>query len=96
VAEYLGVSEAMKWLNKNSKKLNGSEIDFYLDSQLVVKQLNGEYKIKNMKLIQLAKEIKRLQKNIDNKINFNFVKRDKNKIADRLLNEKLDETMADQ
>jgi ribonuclease HI len=95
VAEYKGAREAMRWLNKNKVKFKGYEVGFYLDSQLVVKQLTGEYKIKNKKLIPLAKEIKGLEKQIDNKIFFNFIKRDKNKTADKLLNEKLDKVLSD-
>lgn len=93
VAEYKGARQAMRWLKENEKNYVGLTINFFLDSQLVVNQLNGEYKIKNRNLIPLAREIKKLQKEIDGQIVFNFVRRDKNKIADRLLNEKLDHAL---
>lgn len=93
VAEYKGAREAVRWIKENEKKLKGIEVNIYLDSQLVVKQLTGEYKIKNKNLILFAREIKNMEKEIDNKIFFNFIKREKNKIADGLLNEKLDQVL---
>jgi ribonuclease HI len=93
VAEYEGARHAVRWLKENEDKIKGFKINIFLDSQLVVKQLTGEYKIKNQKLIPLAREIKGLEREIENKIIFHFIKREKNKVADGLLNEKLDETL---
>ena len=44
-AEYNAVLLAMKWLLKNKSNIDGKKVDFYLDSELVVKQLMGEYKV---------------------------------------------------
>jgi len=54
-AEYGAVIMAMTWLLKN----NAASVVFYLDSELVVKQLNGVYKIKSKKLLPLAAKIKK-------------------------------------
>ena len=56
VAEYQAVIKALKWLVKNGRRLFSGcqlkgEIIFFLDSQLVVNQLNGVYKIKNLKML---------------------------------------------
>lgn len=88
-AEYLALIESVKIL-RNSE-LNFSHINFYLDSELVVKQIRGEYKIKHADLIKLSlefwKEIKTLNKNFS----IHHIPREKNKTADKLANEAIDE-----
>jgi len=92
VAEYTGVIEALKWISDNKELVAGSlgPIEFYMDSELVVKQINGEYKVKDQKLAGLFSEVKDLLKNLSNKILFISVPRNKNKIADFLVNLELD------
>jgi len=60
-----------------------------LDSELVVKQLNGEYKVKNEKLKVLFDQVKKLQFEITG-VSFNHILRKKNKEADKLVNTALD------
>lgn len=91
VAEYWAVIFGLEWLNKNKEKYFDYEIVFVLDSELVVKQLAGIYKIKNEKLKGLAIKIKQLEKNLAFKINYKNVLREKNKRADFLVNKTLDE-----
>jgi ribonuclease HI len=55
---------------------------FYLDSELVVKQLKGEYKIKNKNLMEIYKKIKNYINNIN--CSFEHIPRNSNKIADKL------------
>src|SRR3989304_1856129 len=60
VAEYMAVIEALKWLGAYREKNSGrpvEKIDFFLDSQLVVSQLNGFYKVKNQRLRELVIKI---------------------------------------
>jgi ribonuclease HI len=71
-------------------ELKATEIDFFLDSELVCKQINGEYKIKNadfqphfIKIYNLKQKFK--------KTSFTHIRREKNKVADRLVNEAIDE-----
>lgn len=88
VAEYNAVLEALRWLERVDYPKGN--ISFYLDSQLVVNQLNGLFKIKEKNLIRLSEEIRSLQKKIPHTITFTHITRDKNKIADSLLNKTLD------
>lgn len=87
-AEYealiLGLSEL--------KKIGGKdlEVSCFLDSELVVKQLNFEYKIKNKDLATLFVKVCNLAQSFK-KCKFFHVYREQNKEADRLVNEALDE-----
>lgn len=62
----------------------------YLDSELVVKQLNREYKVKNADLAPLFVKVWNLSQSFK-KVSFNHVYREDNKEADRLVNEAIDE-----
>jgi ribonuclease HI len=62
----------------------------YLDSELVVKQLTGEYKVKNIGLKPLTTEVAALEKSFED-VSYIHVTRDKNKKADQLVNQVLDE-----
>lgn len=88
IAEYKSVIMALTWLHKNSKKK--TSITLILDSQLVVKQLNGDYKIKNKTLKELAFFIKRLERKIESTVTYQWYPRSKNRVADRLVNIELD------
>lgn len=87
-AEYSGVLAALAWLTKKSAELDA--VSIFLDSQLAVKQLNGEYKVKSKNLKPLITKIKLLEDHVDTKINFYFLPRAKNKLADFLVNKTLD------
>ncbi len=62
----------------------------YLDSELVVKQAKGEYRVKNEELKVLLGEIKKLFPSFRS-ITFEHIPRSKNAAADKLVNEALDE-----
>lgn len=66
-----------------------AKAECYLDSELVVKQLNGQYRVKNERMQILHSEVKELMQKIP-EITFTHVKREKNKDADRLVNQVLD------
>ena len=87
-AEYQALITALK----KAKELGGQELDVFLDSELVVKQLNREYKVKNKELAPLFLEVYNLSLNFS-KITFTHVYRENNKEADRLVNEALDKKM---
>jgi len=89
VAEYSAVILALEWLNVNKAVLEDETV-FVLDSELVVKQLNGLYKVKNEKLRGYYFSISKLLKTIPGKVIFTNVARSKNKLADFLVNKKLD------
>jgi ribonuclease HI len=93
VAEYVAPIKALEHLIGNSFQY--SQLDFFLDSLLVVKQVKGEYKVKQPHLQVLHKQILDLIKltrnqNENSKINFHYIPREKNKIADSLVNQALD------
>jgi ribonuclease HI len=87
-AEYSGVILALKWLNEN--KFKNTSVIFFLDSELVVKQINAIYKVKDKNLRNLFFETLSLVKKLENNIVFKHVPREKNKIADLLVNVELD------
>lgn len=89
-AEYNAVLSALHWIEEN-KKILGKEIIFILDSELVVKQINGEYRTKNKKLKEIYLEIKNILNSLSQKIIFKSVDRERNKMADFLVNQKLDD-----
>lgn len=90
VAEYNAVILALEWLVENPDiRHQMSDIRFVLDSQLVVRQLTGVYKVKNKKLKELFIKIKNLEKQLDKKIYFTSVSREKNILADSLVNQEL-------
>ena len=64
-------------------------IECNLDSELVVKQLNGQYKVKNENIIPLHKKVETLKKEFKS-ISFVHVRREFNKHADRMVNIILD------
>ena len=89
-AEYQGVILALKWLSKNYNRFPETPVTFYLDSELVVRQLNGVYKIKDKKLIELFNQISEISKTVKTKVFFKNVPRAENESADLLLNKELD------
>ena len=89
-AEYVAVRNALKWLKENQQNFTIDSVLFCIDSELVVKQLNGEYKIKNLNLKKFIDEIKETETGIDKNIFYKFIRREKNKMADKLVNEELD------
>lgn len=84
-AEYLAIIKALERLDE----LNVNEADFFSDSQLLVRQLNGSYKVKADTIIPLYEAVKFLLKN--KKITFTWIEREKNKLADSLANKAIEE-----
>jgi len=90
-AEYQAVIFALqKFKALFGKKLaESSEVEMRMDSELLVKQLNGEYKVMEPKIQELFLKIWNLK--IDfKKVRFNHIPREKNKEADALVNDCLD------
>ncbi len=96
-AEYSAVIialEKIKYLrdkyNKSFK--NNTIINIFSDSQLLVKQLKGEYKIKSKNIIPLINKIKSISKELENLIiKYTWIPRSENSIADSLANKGIDE-----
>jgi ribonuclease HI len=84
-AEYRAVIAALK----KAAALGGEDLEFYLDSELVVRQLNREYKVKNKELAPLFLDIYNLSISFK-KISYCHIPRAENAAADRLANEAMD------
>lgn len=86
-AEYLGLIKAMELASKHTQDI----LTCILDSELIVKQLLGEYRVRNPRLLPLFRKVQKLQEKF-NKIIYRHVPRyDKfQKMPDELLNEVLD------
>jgi len=91
LAEYNAVFIAVRWLSKNASIISQDRVDYFLDSQLAVNQLNGNYKVKNRNIEKYFNRIKSVEKTLPFKVSYKHIRRVKNKIADALVNEKLDE-----
>lgn len=94
---YLGITtnnqaeyQAVFFGLKRASELGAQTIDFRLDSNLVVNQLNGVYKIKNRDLWPIHEQIKLLLPKFK-KVTFTHVRREFNQIADGLVNKILDQ-----
>lgn len=74
---------------EKAQDLKVKEVDCFLDSELVVKQLNREYKVKSPELAPLFLKVHNLSLSFK-KIKYVHVRREYNKEADRLANEAMD------
>lgn len=96
-AEYKAVIFAFKKFKQAFGKqlAKNTEIELRSDSELLTKQLNGEYKVLDPKIQPLFLEAWNLK--IDfKKVKFKLIPREKNKEADQLVNEALDNCHRDQ
>jgi len=89
VAEYQAVIEALLWI-KNNCSTKVLKVEFNLDSKLVVNQLNGLFKIKKGHLREKILTIRKLEQEIGGNIFYQYVPREKNTIADGLVNSSFD------
>ena len=89
-AEYEAVIMALNWLQDNKAEVIKKEIIFNLDSELVTRQIIGQYKVKSNNLINYNLKIKNIEKLLGIKLKFISVKRENNKLADSLVNKILD------
>lgn len=95
-AEYTGVLLALNWLK--SYQINSSKalvVNFFLDSELVVKQINGLYKVRDAGLKSLFDQVKVHISSLSINVTFRNIPREQNKEADLLVNQELDKTHQD-
>ena len=86
VAEYNGLLAALKWAVENGER----DVLIRADSELLVKQMRGEYKVKHPGLQPLYVRARLLVMELGD-VRFEHVRREKNKEADRLSNLGMDE-----
>ena len=84
IAEYTALVRALE----KAQEFTADEIECRLDSELVVKQLNGQYKVKDPGMKELYSKVQDLI--IFKSIKFVHVRREANKEADQLYNDALD------
>lgn len=87
-AEYQAILFALNWVKENT--VDDIEVNCFLDSQLVVEQLKGNYKMKNEGLKPLFWEIREIIMDLGGKVGFTHIPREQNKDADALVNMALD------
>ncbi len=85
VAEYTALVNGLR----RAAELGLTEIEVVSDSELMVKQMRGEYKIKNAALRQLSIEATRLAREVGD-VRYTAVRREHNELADQLVNDALD------
>jgi ribonuclease HI len=85
VAEYRALVEGLR----KAAELAVDEVEVVSDSELVVKQMRGEYKVKNEALRELSLEAAHLARKVG-QVRYTAVRREHNELADRLVNEALD------
>jgi len=90
IAEYSAVVSALETLVKLfGLKLKAAEILIKADSELIVRQLKGEYKVKDANLQKEFIKVYNLKQKFG-KVDFTHIPREQNKRADELVNEALD------
>ena len=85
VAEYRGLLAGLA----SALERDVNELEVVSDSELLVKQMRGEYKVKNAALRELSLEAAALARQLD-RVVYTAVRREHNELADRLVNEALD------
>jgi len=85
VAEYRALIAGLE----KAVELALDDVEVVSDSELLVKQMTGEYRVKNEALRELSLEAARLARKIGT-VSYRAVRREHNELADRLVNEALD------
>lgn len=94
-AEYKAVILVFSKLLSDFNKHLPTKVELMADSQLIINQLSGKYKIKNENLRLLYKEVKILEKNLG-EVKYTYIPREQNFLADKLANLALDRQEANE
>ena len=91
IAEYSALIYALKHVKKATgiEDLKTTSLEVRMDSELIVKQMKGEYKVKNEGLRELFSEVQKLIPHYHSVL-FVYIRREKNKEADAMVNKALD------
>jgi ribonuclease HI len=85
VAEYSALVAGLE----KALELGVDELEVISDSELMVKQMRGEYRVKNQALMELSIRASRLARELG-RVTYRAVRREQNELADRLVNDALD------
>ena len=89
-AEYFGIIAALEWVKKNQSAYQITQLNFFADSQLMIRQLQGVYKVKAPTLLPLFSRAQQLLLQINLPTKFTDVRREFNELADKLANKAMD------
>ncbi|MBI2464598.1 ribonuclease HI family protein [Candidatus Shapirobacteria bacterium] len=89
-AEYSALIDSLLWLRDNSTLHSISAATFYSDSQLMVRQLQGKYKVKAQNIKPLFNQAKSLLDSLKLTYQFSDIPREQNSLADSLANQAMD------
>lgn len=89
-AEYLALLASLEWVKKNQEMYQINKVNFFADSQLLVRQLQGKYKVKAPNLKDLFIKSQQLLNQINLDYQFNDIRRELNTLADELANQAMD------
>lgn len=84
-AEYRALVSALE----SARDLGADEVDIFVDSELIAKQVKGEYKVKNSDIASVFLRLHNLRVGFK-KFNITHIPREKNKDADKLVNQAID------
>lgn len=84
-AEYEGVIRGLLF----GRELGAEIIEFYLDSELIVRQLNHIYRVRDKRMLEFVLRIRSLETNFK-KVSYKHIPREKNHLADALVNAAID------
>lgn len=90
-AEYMGLVAALTWVKNNPDNLKISSLSVFADSQLMIRQMQGVYKVKSPNLINFYKIAKHFVSQFDFPVTFTDIRREFNKLADELANQAMDQ-----
>jgi ribonuclease HI len=85
IAEYNGLLAALRYANEHGHRT----VRIKSDSELLVKQMLGQYRVKNPGLLTLYQQAQALARALD-RVAYEHVRREQNKDADRLANQAMD------
>lgn len=84
-AEYEAIIAALE----EALKLNVEQVEMRMDSELAMRQLNSIYRVKNHRLQELVLKVRNLETKFK-KVSFKHVRREQNQLADKMVNEAID------
>ena len=89
-AEYSGIIAALEWIKNHKNSYQISQVNFFADSQLMIRQLQGIYKVKAPTLLPLFAQVQQLLIQINLPVKYTDIRREFNKLADELANQAMD------
>ena len=99
IAQYLGERtnneaeyEAVLLALEQASKLGAGEVVINLDSELVARQLNNVYRVKNNRMRALVIKVHNIETKFK-KVSYKHIPREKNELADHLVNEAIDQNV---